>query len=656
MPSLFAAVVAASLTIHDYATMPTMSSPRLSPDGTCVAYVVTRADLTRSTYDSDIWLIASAGGEPIQLTRGRGSDGSPRWSPDGKTLAFVSDRDGRAALWLLSMRGGEPRRLGDLPGSVRDPSWSPDGRSIAFLMTDAPPPDEERRAREHDDVRVIGEAVRQTHLYVADVATGSVRRLTRGGFSVNAASWSPDGGRLALERMSASGLDGLYRTDLYSIESSAACDDDSCPNMTPLVVRPGLDRSPQYSPDGKSLAFVSTGGVADWLREHDLSVLDLATGRISVVSGGYARTPEGFSWLDSKALFFDGPLNSTSQLFRVNADGSGFRALSDVAGVIADHDLDGASKSVVFVLQTPTAPPEVFISPATSYAPRQLTRHNEALRGIALAETRLVRWKNPKDGREIEGLLTLPPGRRQGQRVPLLTFVHGGPASRFDQSFLGYLGHLYAPQVLAWKGFAVLRPNPRGTGGYGQGFREANRNDWGGMDWIDINSGIDALIADGTADPDRLGVMGWSYGGFIASWAAARSERFKAISIGAPVVDLMSHHGTSDIHDFIPSYFPAPAPPATAADGRVLLPLDLLRERSPLWHLAPTKAHILIQHGEADDRVPLSQGTMLYRRLVELGADVTMVTYPRSPHTPREPKQRIDVMTRNVEFFEKWLM
>jgi dipeptidyl aminopeptidase/acylaminoacyl peptidase len=199
---------------------------------------------------------------------------------------------------------------------------------------------------------------------------------------------------------------------------------------------------------------------------------------------------------------------------------------------------------------------------------------------------------------------------------------------------------VYAPHVMAAKGFAVLRPNPRGTGGYGRAFRVANAKDWGGLDWIDINAGIDRVIADGIADPQRLGLMGWSYGGFMASWALGHSDRFRAVSVGAPVVDLLSFHGTTDIRAFIPSYF----------EG---MPLELLRAHSPIWHLKKTKAKVLIQHGDADDRVPLSQGTMLYRQLDELGVDVTMVVYPRQPHVPREPKLRIDVARRNVEFFQQ---
>jgi dipeptidyl aminopeptidase/acylaminoacyl peptidase len=370
---------------------------------------------------------------------------------------------------------------------------------------------------------------------------------------------------------------------------------------------------------------------------------------------------------DSRTIYFEGAWNTTAQLFRVNADGNGFANLSNVDGVIDSTSVDARHGVAAFVFENLTEPPELYVSSLARFVPRRLTNINAEYRGRALGATRLIRWKNPKDGLEIEGLLTLPVGYVAGKHVPLLTFAHGGPASHFDQAFLGYLPFIYPVQVFAANGFAVLRPNPRGSGGYGEKFRAANRNDWGGMDWMDINAGIDKVIADGIADPQRMGFMGWSYGGFMAAWAEGHSDRFRAISIGAPVVDLVSFHGTSDIRDFIPNYFlPAPAetPEAQAmSDAPVLqqmrhapLSLDLLREHSPLWHLKPTGAAILIQHDEGDERVPMSQGTMLYRMLDELGVNVTMVTYPHTPsHTPREPKLRIDAGRRNVEFMRTYV-
>jgi dipeptidyl aminopeptidase/acylaminoacyl peptidase len=621
-------LLAAALTITDYATLPNVSSPQFSPDGTRIAYVVTKADLGRSAYDSDVWLIDVDGTNDRQLTSAPGADFRPRWSPDGKQLAFLSDRGGRNAIHVIDVRGGEPRRLGDEPTAVREFEWSPDGSRIAFTRSDAPTAEEEKRAKEKDDARVVGEGAKHVRLYTIDVKSGAVALLTKDDASVFDFDWSPDGSTIAFSRADSVGLDGMYRTDIHVVTLADG-------SVRPLVVRPGLDRSPAYSPDGRTIAFTSAGGQGEWIVEHDLFVVPAGGGNPKLISSALGRTPESFEWSsDGKALWVETPWGSTTQLFKLAADGSSVQKATDVEGVISDVDVHRDRAAYAF--ESLAAPPELHV-----YGTR-MTNHNAAARAIQRPETRVIRWKNPKDGLEIEGLLTLPVGWKEGERVPLVTFVHGGPASRFFQGYIGYLGHVYPPDAFAAEGFAVLRPNPRGTGGYGLAFRRANLGDWAGMDWIDINAGIDKLIADGIADRDRLGLMGWSYGGYIASWAIGHSDRFKAISIGAPVVDLLSFHGTTDIRDFIPSYFAG-------------MPLEALRAHSPMWNLKKTDAKVLIQHGEADDRVPLSQGTMLYRALEELGVDVTMVVYPRTPHVPREPKLRIDVARRNVEFFRNAL-
>lgn len=608
-------LLASALTIQDYATMPLISSPMISPDGKRIVYVLSRADLERSVYDTDLWLIGVDGSNDTRLTRSLSTNNHPRWSPDGTRIAFLSDRDGgRNAIWMIAANGGEAEKITTEKSSISDFEWSPDGKNIAFVMREPLP-------AEKEDVRVVGDDPRPPHLYLLNVEARSVTRLTRGSFSVTNPSWSPDGSLIAVEYLK-NGVRDDSRREIAVISRPGG--------EVREVVTSGLNRNPSFSPDGKSIAFLGNGGVDDWLREQQIYVVPVDGGTPRLVSGEYGRTPDQIMWGDAQTIWFDGAWNTTSQIFRVGADGTGFRDLSHFDGLIGG--LNVRNGVMAFVVQSLTAPPELFVGPM-----QQLTHHNDAFRNRDLGETRLIRWKNPKDGLEIEGLLTLPIGYQAGKRYPMLTFVHGGPASHHDQGFFGYLGPVYAPQVLADKGFVVLRPNPRGTGGYGEKFRAANRNDWGGGDWVDINAGIDKVIADGIADPNRLGLMGWSYGGFMAAWAAGHSDRLRAISIGAPVVDLLSFHGTTDIRGFIPSYFHGSP--------------DLLRAHSPLWNLKPTRARILIQHGDADDRVPLSQGTMLYRVLQEMGAEVTMVIYPRSPHVPREPRQRMDVMRRNVEFF-----
>ncbi|HEX6161266.1 MAG TPA: S9 family peptidase, partial [Thermoanaerobaculia bacterium] len=572
----------------------------------------TKADLTRSAYDSDVWVVPSGGGKAVQLTRGGGADNSPRWSPDGTQLAFLSDRAGSMQVWTISSEFGEARQLTDESGPVRELAWSPDGTSIAFQRADEVTSEEKKRAGEKDDARVVGEGRKHGHLYVIDVETKAVRRLTKGDFTIYTFAWSPDGKSIAFDRGTGTGLDDFYRSDIWTVNLDA--------EMKPVVVQPGIDRAPVWSPDGRSIAFLGTGGVADWLIEHRGFVVPAGGGKPRELP---IRGAERLHWTD--AIYYDGPSGSTTQIYREG------KALTNLDGVA--EELDVWKNRLAYIQQSVSEPPELYVDG------RRITDHNAAYREKQLGETRVIRWKNPKDGLEIEGLLTLPVGYKAGTRVPLVTFVHGGPASRFTRAYLGYLGHVYAPQAFAADGFAVLRPNPRGTGGYSEAFMRANIGDWGGMDWLDVNAGIDRVITDGIADPERLGLMGWSYGGFLAAWAIGHSDRFRAISIGAPVVDLMSMHGTSDIRDFLPSYFARP------------FDLDRLRERSPLWTLKKTKAKVLIQHGESDERVPLSQGTMLYRALDELGVDVKMIVYPRTRHTASEPKLRIDVANRNREFF-----
>jgi dipeptidyl aminopeptidase/acylaminoacyl peptidase len=636
-----ASAVDRTLTVEDYSSMPEINSVRFSPDGARIAYVVTRVNRARNMYEGEIRVIDTDGTNDIPLAA---NATHPRWSPDGKRIAFLSERNGKTSIYLIDLGGGESSVLTDEPTPIRDFDWSPDNHTIVFTRQDEAGP--------RDDVIVVNQNKRYTRLYTIDVESRAVRRLTDGAGSVWSFSISPDGKTIAFDRSNGNTLDDLYRTDLYLIPIAGG-------EAKPLVRRAGIDRTPQFSPDGKSVAFVSAGGVHDWLRQNALHVVSIADRTPHLVSGAYGRSPGTFAWSpDSRSIWFEGPWNSTDQIFHVDSGGRGFTNVSKIAGILGSVSFDAKHSVAAFVYETLTDPPELYVSSLASFSPRRLTNVNADYRNRALGETRLIQWKNPKDGLEIEGLLTLPVGYVAGKRYPLLTFAHGGPGSRFDQGFLGYLSFIYPTHVFAANGFVVLRPNPRGTGGYGQPFFSANRNDWGGMDWIDINAGIDKLIADGIADPARIGFMGWSYGGFMSAWAEGHSERLKAISIGAPVVDLLSFHGTTDIRDFIPFYFgPAPAESQLEEMRHAPLSLDLLREHSPLWHLKPTKAAVLIQHDDGDERVPLSQGTMLYRMLDELGVNVTMEIYPHEPgHTPRNPKHRVDVGRSNVEFMKKYVM
>lgn len=260
-----------------------------------------------------------------------------------------------------------------------------------------------------------------------------------------------------------------------------------------------------------------------------------------------------------------------------------------------------------------------------------------------MGKTEVVKWKS-SDGLDVEGLLTYPVGYKSGTRVPLLLVVHGGPAGVFTQNFLAGRG-AYPIASFASRGFAVLRVNPRGSSGYGRKFRYANIKDWGGGDYTDLMTGVDRVIAMGVADPERLGVMGWSYGGFMTSWTITQTHRFKAASVGAAVTNLMSFIGTADIPSFIPDYFGA----------QPWENLDVYRTHSAMFNAKGVNTPTLIQHGEADERVPISQGYEFYNALKVQNVPVRMIVLPRMPHGPDEPKMILKVKQTNVEWFEKYL-
>jgi dipeptidyl aminopeptidase/acylaminoacyl peptidase len=298
-----------------------------------------------------------------------------------------------------------------------------------------------------------------------------------------------------------------------------------------------------------------------------------------------------------------------------------------------------------FILQNPSKLPQAYISPVSKYAPIPVSKINSDWLSKSLPKTAVITWKS-KDGRDIEGLLTYPSNYISGQKVPLLLNVHGGPAGVFQQTCIAANGGVYPIATLTEQGYAVLRPNPRGSSGYGAEFRMANRKDWGGMDYQDIMSGVDQVIKMGVADETRMGVMGWSYGGFMSSWIVGHTDRFKVASIGAPVVDLAHQNLTDDIEGFLPSYFKSdPWNDWTLYDTH-----------SPLRFVQNVKTPVLLQHGEADLRVPFSNSVMFYNALRRRDVPVRLLALPRQPHGPQEPRMVLKTMQTNVEWMNQYLM
>jgi dipeptidyl aminopeptidase/acylaminoacyl peptidase len=634
-------------TIDDLMKVKNVVDPQLSPDGSRVVYTVSAANFDAGRYDSDLWLVSVKGGPPTRLTNAPGLNSSPRWSPDGKTIAFLSDRGGKAQVWLISPDGGEARKLTGAPAPAKGLAWSPDGKRLAFLATDPQPEDEARRHREKDDVVVIGKGLRADHLHVIDAAGGKARRLTSGPASVVDFAWSPDGAEIAYSAMRSPLLEDLFEVDLFVVTVAGG-------KERPLVRRPGLDAFPRWSPDGKTIAFVSHDGVSDWIGNTDVCVVPAKGGEPRNLNKALDRsvsyyTGEGPAWSpDGKALHFSSDDRTARHLFALSAETGKVKQLTTGDLYLDRVTWSKDGKRLSCLVASPRRPAEVFVADFPELKFRRLTTTNPHLDGVALPDPKVVRWKG-RDGLEIEGLLCEPIGPRKGTRYPLLAYIHGGPQGHFARNFVGQRWTVqsdpFPVAVLTGRGYGVFCPNPRGSGGYGLKFRAANVKDWGKGDLADVLAGIDYLIAREGADPDRLGIMGWSYGGFMTARAIGQSDRFKAASAGAGVTNLESMYGQTDIQPFFERYFGGP-PWATGAD---------YRGQSPMRFAARIQAPTLIQHGGNDRRVPLAQSQELHTALRRRGVPVEFAVYPREGHILAEPRHQADAMRRNVAWFERWI-
>src|SRR5262245_61475267 len=578
-----------------------------------------------------------------QITFGDKSSTNPKWSPDGNWIAFTSNRkDNKNNLYLLSLNGGEAEALTDVKSGVTNFEWSPDGRSIAFTITDPKTEEEEKNDKARNDFRWVDENLKMSRLFVIALqkdANGKrdPRKLTTGNYNVGGFSWSPDGARIAFSHTKTPIANDWTTADVSIVEVANA-------TVSVLANTPAAETAPLYSPDGKSIAVLVSDNPPRWAQTALIEVFPASGGQPKNLVASFDGQPDVAGWsADSKRLYFSEPKGTGTQIYVLDVAANRIEEMKSSTAVYTGFDLNRSGTSFGMVRQTADTPGDAFFATVADFTPVQISRANADLKIPALGRTEVIRWKST-DGREIEGLLTYPIGFRNGQRVPLILNVHGGPAGVFAQTFIGGRGP-YPLATFASRGYAILRANPRGSSGYGTEFRRANMKDWGGGDYQDLMTGVDRVIEMGVADPDRLGVMGWSYGGFMTSWIVTQTKRFKAASAGAPVTNLMSFNGTADIPAFIPDYF----------GGQSWEVFDLYQKHSPMFNVKGVSTPTMIQQGDADIRVPISQGYEFYNALKTQGVPTRMLVLPRQPHGPTEPKMQLAAMKANLEWFEKYL-
>jgi len=647
------------ITVDDYFRIRAVHDPQLSPDAQSVAYVVKTAILKTDKNEERIWLVPHSGGDAIALTAEGVSSSHPRWSPDGKFLAFLSSRNnGKTQVWLLSRLGGEAAHLTDIPQGVDDFEWSPDSTRLVLVLRDPKPEDLEaakdkdkdkpaaapkpktpppfvidRLQFKRDTVGYLDH--RRTHLYVFDTTSKKATQVTSGDFDDSEPAWSPDGLSLAFtSNRSTPDPDRTYNSDIWVV---AASNTDKGVHLTQITTNPGPDRSPAWSPDGKWIAFISQTDVKAMIyATHHLAIAPSSGGEARVLTTAFdrsARRPR-FS-VDGRSIYFIADDDGTENLCRIAVTGG--EVAHPIGGrlVVASYSLskDGAIAAQISTLDRPD---EIFLSNEKDLT--RLTKTNDALFSqLRLAQADYVHFKS-KDGTSVSGYLYKPVGYAPGKKVPTLLNPHGGPVGQYSASFY-HLAQLYAAN-----GYAVLLPNPRGSSGYGQKFCEAIFADWGNKDFQDDMAMVDYAVAQGVADPDKLGVGGWSYGGMSTDFIIAQTTRFKAAISGAGIALMTSGYG----HDqYIRDYDSELGRPWENKAG--------WEKISPYYRVNNITTPTLFMGGDVDWNVPIIGGEQMYQALKSLGRTTELVVYPGEFHGFTMPSHIKDRLERYLAWYAHYV-
>jgi dipeptidyl aminopeptidase/acylaminoacyl peptidase len=613
-----------------------------SPDGARVAWTQTQAivEPERSEMVTQVLLANADGSHRIQLTRGEKSANMPSFSPDGRYVYFATDRTGKRNVFRIPVAGGEAEMVTDFKGNLGAYAVSPDGATVAFTGYE-PPANEEKDKKEKRDWRVVDANPANIALYVIPAEPDSSgkraqKKLTDGKQHIETLDWSPDSRRIAFAHQPTPKADDWTRSDVSEVEIASE-------TVKPVGATAAAESDPKYSPDGKYVAFVRTSDPVRWGTDQRIVLLNRGSGESRVLPATYDEGLDLVGWTSDDRLAYREAKRTRSIVYAMPVDGPPAVLYEPAAGVVgAGSHLNAKGTHLGLPLESAAAPPEAFVM-RLGGSPAQVSRANADLPLPPLGKTEAIQWKS-KDGREIEGLLTYPVNYEKGKRYPLILNIHGGPTGVFSESYVGRIV-TYPIATFASRGYAVLRPNPRGSTGYGKEFRFANYSDWGGKDYEDDQAGVDHVIAMGVADPDRLAIMGWSYGGYMTSWTITQTQRFKAAAVGAGVTDLWSFTGTADIPGFLPDYF----------GGEPWQQFENFRKHSPITFVKNVTTPTLVLHGESDDRVPPSQGYEYYHALKTRGVTTKMVVYPRQPHGFQEPKFVLDVAQRHLDWVEKYV-
>lgn len=615
-------------------------TPAISHDGRAVAYTVRETNWADNAYETEIWLAdASTAGSGRQVTLAKKSSTQPAFSPDGRWLAFISDRTETRQLYRLSLDGGEAEALTSGSEGVTAFAWSRDGARIAYTMTAPVTAAMKERTEKYGEYTHEDRDHRLAQLHLLDVATKTTRPLTAGAFVVGSFDWSPDGARIAFDHRvnSDPGMSGSADISVVEVASGA---------VTALVTQDGPDANPKWSPDGRQIAFQSAMAKPFYFFENGaLAVVNAGGGSPESLTARFDENPSLVAWT-SAGIFFTASQRTWAYLYRLepsNRQIAMHRVREDWIGQA--FAVTPAGTHTAFVASGARDFPDVFAAPiATTLVPTRLSDLGTQVAAWPAHGREVVRWKS-QDGAEIEGVLHKPADFQAGRRYPLLVVIHGGPTGVSRPVPYGSASFYPIDGWLA-RGALVLEPNYRGSAGYGERFRSLNVRNLGIGDAWDVLSGIDALVAQGLVDKDRVGSMGWSQGGYISAFLTTKhADRFKALSVGAGISNWVTYYVNTDIHPFTRQYLKA-----TPWDDP-----KIYADTSPMTYIKTAKAPTLIQHGDKDPRVPIPNAFELYQGLQDQKVPVELMIFRGFGHGLDKPKANRAAMQQNWDWFGKYL-
>ncbi len=642
-------------TIDQSLEMQSVFAPQISPDGRRVIYEQSRTNWEANAFETDLWIADTSSGERHLLTLAAKSSTNAAWSPNGRWIAFLSDRVAPLAgspankkqLYVMPSDGGEAQQLTKLENGVGGFEWAPDSKHIAIAAEAPETKAMKDRKDSFGDYHVLHADYQMRHLWLIELpktdaagrtaALEEPKLLTAGdAFSVQSFSFSPDGARIAFSATRDPDLISSFSSDIYTVTLA-----DSA--VKKIVETPGPDDDPQWSPDGTQIAYVTANsGKYYYYSNRRIAVVPSTGGAPKVLAANFDEDPNLLRW-SPEGIYFSAQQKTNAYLYLLEPKSETVKQIDVPGSELSDQfTFSNDFKRVAYRGTSANQYAEIYSTELPSTAPVKLTHTAEQLTAFDIAKREVIRWKS-SDGALIEGILYKPADFSPNKKYPLLVVIHGGPTG-IDLPVIRPDRYYPIERFLA-KGALVLRPNYRGSAGYGEKFRSLNVRNLGVGDYADVISGVDYLIGQGFVDKDRVGSMGWSEGGYISAFITTSSDRFKAVSVGAGISDWLTYYANTDITPFTPQYLHA-TPWEDA---------EVYRKTSPITYIAKAKTPTLIQHGGADRRVPIANAFELRQALEDHGVPVKMVIYDGFGHPIDKPKQQRAVMEENENWFAHYI-